>query len=910
LSLSRREILILPFATNLIAQQIDWQSALVRYRGVRPRLFMDKARLSEILSSLNTSFKDVWDLIKRDAEVFRSIAPPVYISPTPGTDDQFWQRSNGDRMFLLGLGYLLSGDSTLLAACKRWALASCSYPTWGTGDRLNADLAAAHQLSGLATVYDWLFDSLDSDTLATIRKTVLERAPYIYAAAQTGRLSRLSLQGHKDIPVSALAMAGFAMFDDATGAAQALQWLDLCRSKMRDTDAILSPDGGSQEGVNYADYQNQYLLEYWDQAGRLLGEKPTSTYFDNAAWYRIYLTVPRNAWVESGPMQMDVADCDRIVTVGPGAHVQRFSALSRIPQGQWYAAELRREDIEKRLGWLNVAWFDPTLLPVGPAGLPTLRHFDNLGIVAARSSWAGDESLLVFKSGAPLGKLAQSKIKTDELDAGHAHPDANHLMLFGSGEMLLRDDGFLTVKKSENHNTLLVQGAGQMGEGGQWLDIKPYLSASNFPSIVTAQSQVGFDYIVGEAAPSYSASQGVRKFRRHVIFIKPSALVVFDDIELERAAPMELRFHTEAKPESLATNVFVARGKQSVLSAEVLTPDLVDVSTGSAAVMDSSNNAINLTSIRLKRTASAWRNVTAFSWSAAAGTPPQVRVTPSSAGFSVDYDGRRLSFQWDGTIPSEVGPVPVIRSAQPVAPAFGGVSSIGYSANGYVEIYGENLASKSRTWSGEDFNGTTAPTSLDGTQVRVNGRDAFVYFVSPAQININLPDDLTVGPVELQVVRNRIPSNIVTINRANIAPAILTTPAFRVNGRQYGVALLPQSTQNGPFVGAPGLIQGASFVTVKPGDRIVLYVLGAGPTNPATRAGVASAGNAVVATPYELRIGGVRATVEFFGITAGSIGLYQINALIPQVPARDQSLELVVGGVATQQGLYLSGISG
>ena len=163
--------------------------------------------------------------------------------------------------------------------------------------------------------------------------------------------------------------------------------------------------------------------------------------------------------------------------------------------------------------------------------------------------------------------------------------------------------------------------------------------------------------------------------------------------------------------------------------------------------------------------------------------------------------------------------------------------------------------------------------------------------------------------MELQVLRDRIPSNIVTISRSKVAPAILTTPAFLVNGRQYAVALLPQSTQSGPFVGTPGLIPGASFAVVRPGDRIVLYVLGAGPTNPATPAGVAATANAVVSSPYELRIGGVRATVEFFGITAGSIGLYQLNAIVPQVPAGDQTLELTVGGVDTKQNLYLSAIS-
>jgi hypothetical protein len=65
---------------------------------------------------------------------------------------------------------------------------------------------------------------------------------------------------------------------------------------------------------------------------------------------------------------------------------------------------------------------------------------------------------VVFKSGAPLGKLAQSKISTNELDAGHVHPDANHLVLFAGGEFLLRDDGYLSVKKIRKSQHTLSPG--------------------------------------------------------------------------------------------------------------------------------------------------------------------------------------------------------------------------------------------------------------------------------------------------------------------------------------------------------------------------------------------------------------------------------------------------------------------
>jgi hypothetical protein len=82
-----------------------------------------------------------------------------------------------------------------------------------------------------------------------------------------------------------------------------------------------------------------------------------------------------------------------------------------------------------------------------------LRHFEDLGIVSARSDWSGDESLLVFKCGPFLGHKAVGEFSFDP-GGGHVHPDANHFVLFGAGEWLIRDDGY-HAKWTGQHNTLL-----------------------------------------------------------------------------------------------------------------------------------------------------------------------------------------------------------------------------------------------------------------------------------------------------------------------------------------------------------------------------------------------------------------------------------------------------------------------
>jgi uncharacterized protein (TIGR03437 family) len=245
-------------------------------------------------------------------------------------------------------------------------------------------------------------------------------------------------------------------------------------------------------------------------------------------------------------------------------------------------------------------------------------------------------------------------------------------------------------------------------------------------------------------------------------------------------------------------------------------------------------------------------------------------------------------------------PVPAIRTANPVLTSF--LGNTGFSSNTYVEIYGANFATSSRLWAGADFVGSNAPTSLDGISVTVNGKPAFIYYISPGQININTPEDTAVGPVAIQVRTPLGVSNVVTANRGRLSPTLQTVPQFLVGGKQYVVALTPDFST---FIGRPGMIAGVAFVQARPGDNISIYALGCGPTSPPTQAGVVAAQPSPLGLPYQLKIGGVPAPVTFAGLVGGSIGLYQFNVVVPNVAAGDQPIELVVDGISNAQNLYI-----
>jgi uncharacterized protein (TIGR03437 family) len=284
------------------------------------------------------------------------------------------------------------------------------------------------------------------------------------------------------------------------------------------------------------------------------------------------------------------------------------------------------------------------------------------------------------------------------------------------------------------------------------------------------------------------------------------------------------------------------------------------------------------------------------------GGPALKATFEEPEGLALDADGNLyVTDSFDKKIRKiSPAPVPTISSANAVVPSFIGKADFG--SNMYVEIYGSSLATSTRIWGGGDFTGANAPTSLDGVSVTVNNKPAFVYYISPGQININTPEDTATGSVLIQVHNALGFSNTGSANRARLSPTLQSVPQFNLGGKSYVVA---QTADFKSFIGRPGMIQGVPFVAAKPGDTVLIYALGCGPTNPATQAGVVAAQNSPLALPYQVKVGGVPATVNFAGMVAGSIGLYQFNVVIPSVASGDQTIELIVDSVPNAQSLYI-----
>jgi uncharacterized protein (TIGR03437 family) len=268
----------------------------------------------------------------------------------------------------------------------------------------------------------------------------------------------------------------------------------------------------------------------------------------------------------------------------------------------------------------------------------------------------------------------------------------------------------------------------------------------------------------------------------------------------------------------------------------------------------------------------------------------------------VIYFAEQFNFRVVALTPASLA-TPAISAV--IAPGnFGSTPNL--APGGWIEIYGEKLATTTRAWTNSDFTGLSGPTSLAGTSVRIGGVNAAVQYVSPGQVNAVVPDGILFGNVIVEVIVNKGPANVVTSEAVTktavpFAPLLLAPPAFSRDGKQLVVAILP----DGAFAGPAGLIPGANFRPARSGDRTVLYGIGFGATSPAFPGG--SIANGTNTLPVaRLKISGIDTTLDYAGLASGFVGLYQFNFVVPSLPKGDQKIELTIDGIPLTQTLYLT----
>lgn len=266
--------------------------------------------------------------------------------------------------------------------------------------------------------------------------------------------------------------------------------------------------------------------------------------------------------------------------------------------------------------------------------------------------------------------------------------------------------------------------------------------------------------------------------------------------------------------------------------------------------------------------------------------------------------GSDCSVPQPGEIGNYVGAQMAAAQFGAIAPPAVSISAVSNSASGlpeaaagsWISIYGSGLSPTSRPWQASDFRGAALPIALEGVSVSIDGKPAAISFVSPGQLNVQVPATAALGSVAVQVT-NALGTAVGSVTLRQFAPAFFTFPGKRVAAVHA----------DGTLVGPPGLFgAGVQSSPARPGEIILLFGTGFGPTTPPVTAGQVVAAPAPLAQPgtLQLRIGGQLATVQFAGIVAA--GEFQFNLVVPAAPNGEQPVSAEIGGVSAVAGLTVT----
>ena len=208
----------------------------------------------------------------------------------------------------------------------------------------------------------------------------------------------------------------------------------------------------------------------------------------------------------------------------------------------------------------------------------------------------------------------------------------------------------------------------------------------------------------------------------------------------------------------------------------------------------------------------------------------------------------------------------------------GGASNAASGQNGYapgmlLSVYGTALGNAVQSA------GTIPlPQYLQGFEASVNGVTASLYYVSPDQVNIQIPYETQPGSATLTVGNPYVNVNY-TINVTPAAPGIFVDKGF----------VFP------PFSSAVRGMESA------------LYITGEGQVSPGLADGASPSSNTPLGLlpkpilPYSVTVANLSAAIDFIGITPGTVGVTQINFVVPaNAPLGVQPVVVTVGGVASQ----------
>jgi hypothetical protein len=497
--------------------------------GVHPRLFLAAGDLPRLRASRTGSGARAWEKITGLQSVWDLPFSRTTESKVRGNEERL---SPEDKVLVSAFLAMMDAEEEQIRRAKesyREYLQTTRRPDF---EPLAIDTQSGEVLFLLCCAYDWLFPFLTPSESGEARARIREIAQI--CGNYLGEDRRDYGQAHYlGCGLGLLAFSLLFWEEDS----RAREWTARLRGALECALRLLPPDGSYAHGANLWIYEFGFLLRWIEMIRVATGENVWESIpaLKKASDFRI-ATLSHN-----GLLGLAFGDPQYRVGGDSWCHFL-IASRTRSSSAQWLGerlCDLPRDGIDfrnvpARRRVYEFIFHDPGVPAEKPAN--ELWHFADGGQVTVRS----DSTLFSIRSGPPLGS---HRYHSGEYGGyGHADPCNGAYLLYRNGHFVANGPGPVYRRDTALHNTVTVNGKGQVGDSTVWLPdfIPPHVIAP-LPRVRGEKNGVAFSV---DLSPAYLPHLGISRYTRSVFVAINSFVAGVDAIVCGSPGSIEWNAHS------------------------------------------------------------------------------------------------------------------------------------------------------------------------------------------------------------------------------------------------------------------------------------------------------------------------------------------------------------------------------
>lgn len=515
-----------------------------------PRVFAKKSDLAE-LQVRAKNYKETKAILDK-ANSLLSLIPPTEESALPkhkGENEyedsmiaQSASRAVGWKVHSalnsLSQAYILTGDIKYFHTAKKWMLEVADWDPKGITHLSN--FGDAGIMTSLAMSVDTFWDLLNETERKKMINQSATRANNFYKlwiGKVESRSSSMHVWQHilHQMFQTSIALAGETP--------EAEQWLEyIYEIWIAQFPKMAETDGAWSNGIGYFIMNALTIYDMSTGFSELSGiDFQWSDWFGNNPKWLLYAFPPNSVGDGFG----NDGDKYWYPTMKYAGFMDAAARIFNNPYASWYSQEVAKglsQDIaaEAEFRWFRIQRANKNSLPKlsDEFNFPQAAHFPDIGVSYMHTSLQNIENnLMLSATSSPFGSN------------GHAHAEQNNFNIAFGGKRLFYNSGYRPKmadphqqgwhKHTRGHNGILIDGKGQPFDAGAYGWMPRFLHGKQI------------SYTVGDASNAYSASDeesidlGIKRFRRHYLMLRPSTIIIYDELEADHPAEWTWLLHND-----------------------------------------------------------------------------------------------------------------------------------------------------------------------------------------------------------------------------------------------------------------------------------------------------------------------------------------------------------------------------